>query len=114
MTIYRNSDLGPLIAPAGVHPYAALYPSFYGEYENTGAGAYISNSAARASFDVLMTPDLISQFTIEKVFGNAPAPYGSSSLSWIQGDIVASIKDSNAMRPIISVSITASSGLTSL
>jgi pectin methylesterase-like acyl-CoA thioesterase len=114
VAIYRNSDLGPLIAPVGVHPYAALYPSFYGEYENTGAGAYISNSAARASYDVLMTPELISQFTIERVYGNAPAPYGSSSLSWIQGDIVASIKSSNAVRPVDSVSATASIALTSV
>jgi pectin methylesterase-like acyl-CoA thioesterase len=114
VAIYRNSDLGPLIAPVGVHPYAALYPSFYGKYESTGAGAYISNSAARASYDVLMTPELISQFTIERVYGNAPAPYGGSSLSWIQGDIVASIKSSNAVRPVDSVSATASMALTSV
>lgn len=95
VAIYRNTAMGSLIAPAGVHSTAATTSSFYGEFATTGAGSYSKNAAARAGYDVLLSAEQVSQFTIDKVFGNAFYPYASSSLTWIDQDVVASMKALN-------------------
>lgn len=95
VAIYRNTAMGNLIATAGFHPSAATTPSFYGEFATTGAGSYSKNAASRPSYDVLLSADQVSQFTIDKVFGNAFYPYASSSLAWVDQNVVASLKASN-------------------
>jgi pectin methylesterase-like acyl-CoA thioesterase len=107
VAVYRNTAMGNLVAPAGVHPSAATISSFYGEFATTGAGSYSKNAAARASYDVLLSADQVSQFTVDKVFGNAFYPYASSSLAWIDQGVVASLKASNDAE-IASVSSAAS------
>ncbi|KAF1999150.1 carbohydrate esterase family 8 protein [Amniculicola lignicola CBS 123094] len=39
VAIYRSCAMGSLIAPAGIHPSAATYASFYGEFQSTGIGS---------------------------------------------------------------------------
>lgn len=95
VTIYRNTAIGSLVAPAGIHPSAATTPSFFGEFATTGAGSYSKNAAARPNYDVPLSAEQVSQFTIDKVFGSAFYPYASSSLTWIDQDVVASLKASD-------------------
>ncbi|KAF2851568.1 carbohydrate esterase family 8 protein [Plenodomus tracheiphilus IPT5] len=100
VTIFRNTALGSLIAAAGVHPSAATYSSYYGEYQTTGAGSYAMKASSRSSYDHLLTADTVSQFTIDKVMSNAFAPYGNPSLGWIDQNVLASLQAANAVQPI--------------
>ncbi|KAL1799158.1 hypothetical protein ACET3X_003195 [Alternaria dauci] len=95
VVIYKNTAIGSLVAPAGVHSSAATISSFFGEFATTGAGSYSKNAAARASYDVPLSVEQVSQFTIDKVFGRAFYPYASSSLTWLDQDVVASVKASD-------------------
>jgi hypothetical protein len=104
--IYRNVAMGSLISMQAFHPTAATVSSLYGEFANTGAGSYASNAATRPSYDNLLTADQVSQYTIDKVFGNAFPPYGSSSTSWIDSSVLSSIADSDAAQ--ISAAATSS------
>jgi pectin methylesterase-like acyl-CoA thioesterase len=94
--IYRNVAMGSLISTQGFHPTAATVSSFYGEFASTGAGSYASNAVIRPLYDNLLTADQVSQYTVDKVFGTAFPPYGSSSTSWIDSSILSSIADSDA------------------
>jgi pectin methylesterase-like acyl-CoA thioesterase len=96
VAIYRNTTLGSLIAGVGVHNAAATFSSYYGEFQTTGPGAYNKYSALRASYDVALTSDVVSQFTIEKIYGNGPSPYGSTSLTWIDQDVLSSLLAGNS------------------
>jgi len=93
VAIFRGTTIGSLIAPAGIHPNGAMYSSFYGEFLNTGPG---SDPKTRASYDVALTADQISRFTIDKIFGNAQAPYASTSLAWIDQDVLSALQNSDA------------------
>jgi pectin methylesterase-like acyl-CoA thioesterase len=95
VAIFRNTVMEGLIAALGVHPSAASTSSFYGEYLTTGAGSY-GKSTARSPYDVALSAESVSQFTIDKVYANAPYPYGSSSLSWIDQDVLTALQASNA------------------
>ncbi|KAJ4322503.1 hypothetical protein N0V94_002378 [Neodidymelliopsis sp. IMI 364377] len=112
--IYRNVAMGTLISPAGIHPSAATVSSFYGEFLTTGAGSYAKNAATRPTYDVMLTADQVSQYTVDRVFANAFYPYGSSSLSWIDSSVLSSLIDLDASQlaqassVIVSVSSTAS------
>ncbi|KAJ4373116.1 hypothetical protein N0V83_003407 [Neocucurbitaria cava] len=112
VAIFRNTAMGSLIAPAGIHSSATTYSSYYGEFLSTGAGSYAKNAASRASYDVLLTVDGVSQFTIDKVYGNAFSPYGSSSLAWIDQGVLSSLQDSDAAQ-LASASSAASSAASS-
>jgi pectin methylesterase-like acyl-CoA thioesterase len=114
VAIFRNTFMDGMISPAGVHPYAATIPSFYGEYLSTGAGSYTNNAAARSKYDVSLTLDQISMFTVDKVYGNAIySGYSSTSLDWIDQTIIASIQASYASQvaaaPLVSSASQASS-----
>lgn len=96
VAIFRNTDLGSLISPSAIYSYAATTPSFYGEFQNTGAGSYVKNAASRPSYDVPLTSDQVQQFTVDKVFGNAAVPYGSSSLAWLDQSVLADLQQDDA------------------
>jgi pectin methylesterase-like acyl-CoA thioesterase len=112
VAIYRNTAMGSLISTAGIHSSAASISSFYGEFETTGAGSYSKNAASRASYDTLLTTDQISQFTIEKVYGNAFSPFGSSSLTWIDQDILSSLQNSDSAQLALASSATSAASST--
>jgi pectin methylesterase-like acyl-CoA thioesterase len=96
VAIFRNTAMGSLISPAGIHSSAATISSYFGEFQTTGAGSYGKNGAARVSYDVLLSADQVSQFTIDKVYGNAFYPYGSPSLSWVDQDVLSSLQASDS------------------
>lgn len=96
VAIYRNTAMGGFISPAGVHPSASGVSSFYGEFQCTGAGSYAKNAAARSSSDVALTVDQVTQFTIDKVYGNTIPQYASSSLDWIDQAVISSLQASDA------------------
>jgi hypothetical protein len=109
VAIYRNTAMGNLIAPAGIHPNGATFSSFYGEFLNTGAG---SDPKSRASYDVALSADQVSQYTIDKVYGNAQSPYASTSLAWVDQEVLFALQDSVAAQlaaaPIASSSVALS------
>ncbi|KAH7084586.1 pectin lyase fold/virulence factor [Paraphoma chrysanthemicola] len=107
VAIFRNTVLGGLIAPAGVHPQAGVVSSFYGEFLTTGAGSYGKNTATR-KFSVPLTGDQVSQYTIDRVYGNAFSPYGSTSLGWIDQDVLSALQSSDAAQLASAASVVSS------
>ena len=70
--IFRNNNLGSLIAPSGFYGSTCSSAVFYGEFSNSGAGAYSANAQARAAVcDVQLSVAQVSAFAVDKVFGNA-------------------------------------------
>jgi pectin methylesterase-like acyl-CoA thioesterase len=117
VAIYRNTAMGSLISPYGIYSSASTTPSFYGEFLSTGAGSYAKNSATRPSYDVALTADQVSRFTIDKVYANAFAPYGNPSLSWVDQDVLSALQASNdaqvASAPAVPSVIASSSSISS-
>ncbi|KAG9945803.1 carbohydrate esterase family 8 protein, partial [Aureobasidium melanogenum] len=115
--IFRNNNLGSLIAPSGFYGGSCNYAAFYGEFSNFGAGAYSSaNAQSRAGVcDVQLSVDQVSAFTIDKVFGNAFAGYGSFDTTWIDASVLSAIQKSDAAQTaaISSASVSSSSTSTS-
>jgi pectin methylesterase-like acyl-CoA thioesterase len=96
VAIFRNTAMGALITPVGVYSTAATTPSFYGEFVNTGPGSYSKNAAARSSYDIALTADQVSRFTIDKIYGNAQLPFASTSLGWIDQAVLSALQESDA------------------
>ncbi|KAL5116142.1 hypothetical protein ACEQ8H_005918 [Pleosporales sp. CAS-2024a] len=114
VAIFRNTYMDAFIAPAGMHPYALRYQSFYGEYMSTGPGSYASNAAARAPYDVPLSNDQISQFAVDQIYGHSIySGYSSTSLAWIDQGLVAAIQASYAP-DISTISSSLSSASTSV
>lgn len=111
VAIYRGTALGSLIAPAGIHNLAATISSFYGEFQNTGPGSYAQNLGSRPSYDVALTVDQVSQFTIDKIFGNAP--YGSPSVDWVDRDVLSTLQGSDTAQIALALSSSSSSSTVS-
>jgi hypothetical protein len=95
--VYRDTKMGSLISPLGYYG-SAKDTSFFGEYQNSGPGSYDKNAATRGSNDIPLSAEQVSQFTIDKVFGRAFFPYGSSSLDWIDRDVLSSLQASNSVQ----------------
>ncbi|KAK0662639.1 Pectinesterase A [Lasiodiplodia hormozganensis] len=98
VVVWRNSALSSFIASTGVYVNANTQRStnFYGEFGNTGAGAYSANSAARASYVTSLSVDQLSQFTADQVFAKAPASVATSNTNWIDSSAISVIQDSDA------------------
>lgn len=110
VAVFRNNMMESLVSSAGVHPSAAsVQPVFYGEFLSRGAGSYENNAASRSKYDVLLSLDQVSQFTIDKVYGNAIySGYSSSSVGWIDQNIIASIQASYASQVAAAPQISSS------
>lgn len=114
--IYRNNNLGSLIAPSGFYSSSCSSAVFYGEFSNSGAGAYSANAQSRAAAcDVQLSAAQVSAFTIDKVFGNAFAGYSSSDTTWIDSNVLTAIQKSDAAQiaAVSSSSVSSSSASTS-
>ena len=69
-TVFINCSLGKLIKGEGWHNWNkpdAEKTSFYAEYRSTGAGASVK---ARVSWSHQLTDEEVSNYTLEKIFGN--------------------------------------------
>ena len=94
--IYRNNNLGSFIASSGFHPTSCGSTVFYGEFSDSGPGAYAANVKNRPSgCTVQLSTDQVSAFTIDKFFGNAFAGYTSDS-TWIDSDVLNAIQKSDS------------------
>jgi pectin methylesterase-like acyl-CoA thioesterase len=93
--IFRNTAMGAFMSPAGVHQTADGKTSFFGEFLCTGAGSSTQNAAVRSPFDVALTVDQVSQFTVDKIFGNTVPQYASTSLDWLDPAILALLQASD-------------------
>ncbi|KAK5133832.1 hypothetical protein LTR08_007262 [Meristemomyces frigidus] len=108
--VYRNTSMASFIAAAGVHPTSSTYADYYGEYETTGLGAYSANSAARSTYDHLLTADQLSSWNIGSVFANSFPPYATSDLTWIDSTVLQAIQSGeSAQATAVSSTLTASS-----
>ncbi|KAI4719704.1 pectin lyase-like protein [Aureobasidium sp. EXF-10727] len=112
--IYRNSNLGSLIAPSGFKSTTCSSAAFYGEFSNSGLGAYSANAQSRpGGCDVQLSVDQVSAFTVDKVFGNAFAGY-SSDTTWIDSSVLSAIQRSDSAQiATVSGTSTSSSSATS-
>ena len=107
--IYRNTNLGSLIATSGFHPTSCGASVLYGEFSNSGPGAYAANAQSRASgCDVQLSAGQVSAFNIDKFFGNAFAGYTSTDTTWIDSDVLSTIQKSDSAQ-IATVSSSAAS-----
>lgn len=113
--IYRNNNLGSLIAPSGVKTTSCTYVTYYGEYQNTGAGAMTSsNAASRNSYcDLSLSASQVSGFTIDQVFGKAFAGFASYDTTWIDPTVLSSIQSSDSAQVAGASSVVVSSTLSS-
>lgn len=113
--IYRNTNLGSLIAASGFHPTSCGASVLYGEFSDSGPGAYAANAQSRASgCDVQLSADQVSAFTIDKFFGNAFAGYTSTDTTWIDSNILSVIqKSDSAQIAAVSTSAVSSSSTSS-
>ncbi|KAF9691180.1 hypothetical protein EKO04_010841 [Ascochyta lentis] len=110
--LYRNVAMASLISTAGIHSSAATVSSFYGEFATTGAGSYAQNAATRPAYDILLTADQVSQYTIDKVFASAFYPFGSSTTSWVDSSVLSSIADSDAAQLALASSSSTAASMT--
>jgi pectin methylesterase-like acyl-CoA thioesterase len=112
--VYRNSNLGSLIAPSGFHSSSCGSSVFYGEFSNSGPGAYAANAQSRPTgCDVQLSVDQVSAFTIDKFFGNAFAGYNSLDTTWIDSDVLSTIQKSDSAQVAAVSSSAVSSSSTS-
>ncbi|KAH0261026.1 pectin lyase-like protein, partial [Aureobasidium melanogenum] len=112
--IYRNSNLGSLIAPSGFKSTACSSAAFYGEFSNSGPGAYSANAQYRpGGCDIQLSVAQVSAFTIDKVFGNAFAGYSSFDTTWIDSDVLSTIQKSDAAQTAAVSTSSISSSFTS-
>ncbi|KAG9807932.1 hypothetical protein KCU68_g21706, partial [Aureobasidium melanogenum] len=112
--IYRNNNLGSLIAPSGFKSTACSSAAFYGEFYNSGPGAYSANAQYRpGGCDIQLSVAQVSAFTIDKVFGNAFAGYSSFDTTWIDSDVLSTIQKSDAAQTAAVSSSSISSSSTS-
>lgn len=113
--VYRNTALGSLIAGSGVYSTACSAPgSVFGEFQNTGLGAYANNAAARgaASCDFQLSVDQVSSYSLKSIFANAFSGYASTDLSWVDSSVLSSIQTSDDAQ-ISSASVASSSTVSS-
>lgn len=113
--IYRNNALGSLIAPSGVKTTSCSYVTYYGEFQNTGAGAMTSsNTASRNSYcDLSLTATQVSGFTIDQVFGKGFPGFSSYDTTWIDSSVLSSIQSSDSAQVAGGASVVTSSTVSS-
>ncbi|CAD0039307.1 unnamed protein product [Aureobasidium pullulans] len=95
--VYRNTNLGSLIASSGFHPSSCSYIDFFGEFSNVGPGSYSANAISRSKVcDIQMTVDQANAFTIDQVFGYTFAGYNSFDTTWVDSDVLSVIQKSDS------------------
>ena len=111
--IYRNTSLGSFLAPGAFHPTTCTATSaFYGEFQNTGAGANstVNGPSRNGNCDKPLSATQVSSFTIDQVFGNAFSGYGSFDTTWIDSSALDIIQKSDSAQTAgVSSSLAASS-----
>ncbi|OIW24521.1 pectin lyase-like protein [Coniochaeta ligniaria NRRL 30616] len=113
--VYRNNALGSLIAPSGVKTTSCSYVTYYGEFQNTGAGAMTSsNTVSRNSYcDLSLSASQVSGFTIDQVFGKAFPGFSSYDTTWVDSSVLSSIQSSDSAQVSSASSVVISSTLSS-
>ncbi|CEO60554.1 hypothetical protein PMG11_05177 [Penicillium brasilianum] len=92
VVVYRDSALGGLIAPSGVKIDSETQndANLYGEYDTTGAGAYINNEDARSAFVSYLETSSLSSVSIAAVVAD-----GNSDTAWIDPAVLAAIESAD-------------------
>ncbi|KAJ5380676.1 uncharacterized protein N7496_003104 [Penicillium cataractarum] len=80
VVVYRDSALGALIAPSGVKIDSRTQndANLFGEYDTTGAGAYLNNQDARSGFVSYLETSSLSSVSISAIVAD-----GNSDTTWI-------------------------------
>ncbi|OKO98178.1 hypothetical protein PENSUB_9276 [Penicillium subrubescens] len=92
IVVYRDSALGGLIAPSGVKIDSDTQndANLYGEYDNTGAGAYRNNEDARSGLVSELASSDLSSVTISAVVAD-----GNSDTTWVDPAVLAAIESAD-------------------
>lgn len=101
VVIYRGSALDGFIADTGVYVDDITQDgsNLYGEYADTGSGAYPSNKDARSPYVTLLDDSGISQFTLATVFAGAYPDFATTDISWIDPTVLDEIDKADEASP---------------
>ncbi|KAJ5637334.1 Pectinesterasecatalytic [Penicillium lividum] len=109
VVVYRDSVLGSFIAASGAHVDTITQDgyNFFGEYSNTGSGAYSSNSATRSKYVSLLDAYDLSDYSLAAVFAAAYPTYASSDTTWVDSSVLAAIESADVITTTSVASTTA-------
>ncbi|KAJ5777156.1 Pectinesterase catalytic [Penicillium odoratum] len=109
VVVYRDSVLGSFIAASGAHVDTITLDgyNFFGEYANTGSGAYSSNSATRSKYVSLLDASDLSDYSLAAVFAAANPTYASSDITWVDSSVLAAIESADVITTTSVASTTA-------
>ncbi|KAJ6117721.1 Pectinesterase catalytic [Penicillium capsulatum] len=101
VVVFRSSSLGSLIAATGVRIDDTTQDdrNLYGEYDNTGAGAYADNADIRLPYVTLLGSSGLSPYTLRAVLANGSPDYATSDTSWIDPGVRAAIESADVVSP---------------
>lgn len=108
VVVYRGSSLGSLIAATGVRVDDKTQDNrnFYGEYDNTGPGAFADHADTRAPYVTPLSSSRLAPFTLGAVLAEGYPDFATSDTSWIDPAVLAAIESADVLSP----STTGSSG----
>ncbi|KAH6715352.1 pectinesterase family protein [Leptodontidium sp. MPI-SDFR-AT-0119] len=106
--VFKYTSIAGFIAPGGVRAWGTN--GFYGEYQTTGLGSFAYDSKR---IDVLMTPSMLSNCTIDYVFANSFTGFTSPSTSWVDSSVLKAISAANVVISSSTSATSTSSSVTS-
>ncbi|XDG04539.1 hypothetical protein ABKA04_004154 [Annulohypoxylon sp. FPYF3050] len=99
VVLYRDSDIAGFVAGTGVYVDATTQDARnrYLEFGTTGAGSYALKKAARAAYVTLVTDvEQLAPYDIGAFFASAYPSVAVTTVDWIDADVLAAIRASNA------------------
>ncbi|KAJ6016630.1 Pectinesterase catalytic [Penicillium sp. IBT 35674x] len=101
VVIYRGSALDGFIADTGVYvdDITQDASNLYGEYADTGSGAYPSNKNARSPYVTRLDDSSISQFALSAVFAGAYPDFATTDTNWIDPTVLDKIDKADGTSP---------------
>ncbi|KAL2888435.1 pectin lyase-like protein [Ceratocystis lukuohia] len=116
VALFRNTSIASFVAASGVHVDSKTQATgnFYTEFLTSGAGAYKSNSAARAAY-VTSAIDAsgLGNYELKAFFAGVTPSVASTDVSWIDADIVAAISASNSQQAVQATATTTTTTISS-
>lgn len=108
VVVYRSSSLGSLITATGfrVDDKTQDDSNFYGEYDNSGPGAFAENAYIRLPYVTLLTSSGLTPFTLDAVLADGNPEFATSDTSWVDPAVLAAIESAD----VISYSTSTSDG----
>ncbi|KAL1891654.1 hypothetical protein Cpir12675_004874 [Ceratocystis pirilliformis] len=116
VALLRNTSIASFVAASGVHVDSKTQATgnFYTEFLTSGAGAYKSNSAARAAYVTsAIDASALGNYELKAFFAGVTPSVASTDVNWIDADIVAAISASNSQQAIQATATTTTTTISS-